>query len=850
MQVGNRYFRRITKYVDELQHADTSSENNVTQRFAICIAYETCTFDPKLLDIMKKLMLIFIFASCSAKAQVNITGVITNQSKQFLSGATITLYRQIDSQIIKTSITNAAGHFTLMVSVQKGCYIVISSVGYRNYRSPSFQASSDTSVGTIELAIQTKELSEVNVIAQRQMVEVLADKTIFNVKNTLNATGLSAFDVLRKAPGVIIDNQNTIIVEGKAGVKIYIDGKISLLAGEDLTNYLKTLQSADIEAIEIITQPSSKYDAAGSAGIINLRLNKNKNYGTNGSIATGFAQGRYAKYNSSLSLNNRSAKSNVFANYSNTFGKNYGYLNLDRFQNGFEYDQHSHNVSDNYSHNVRTGFDYYTGKTSTVGILLSGNFSGYNNNNTSRTPIKNIINNSTQQVLNAYNYSQSDNRNLAANFNYRYANKTGHEFTADADYGYYNSARDSRQPNYYYNADESVIISKSDYHMITPVQVRLFSIKTDYNQNIGKVKVSAGLKSSSVKTENVLNFYDVNGATETSNTGRSNSFDYTENINAAYINVNRAWKKFNVQAGLRLEQTNSKGQLISTLQNDNNIVKRTYTDLFPSGGLTYQINTKNSLGLTYSRRIERPDYRSLNPFEYNLDELSFSKGNPFLKPQYTNAIQFSHTYNYTLNTTLSYSYITNFFAQITDTLGNNRNFISPQNIANQRVINLGISYPFRVAKWWSVYSSVNAYRSIYDATNPKFEPINQNTISFYGQNSFDLPRSYRLEVSGWYSSPSIWAGTYHTQSLGSVDVAMQKSFLLNNLSLRIAVSDLFHSSNWKGTTQYGQLFIKGSGGYESTQVRLSLNYKFGRKTVKAADNHKSGAEDEKSRIGS
>ncbi len=277
-------------------------------------------------------------------------------------------------------------------------------------------------------------------------------------------------------------------------------------------------------------------------------------------------------------------------------------------------------------------------------------------------------------------------------------------------------------------------------------------------------------------------------------------------------------------------------------------MKRNYVDLFPSGGLTWKANEKNSLALNYSRRIERPDYRSLNPFEYNLDELSFSKGNPYLQPQYTQTVRLSHTYKYTLTTALSYSYITNFFAQITDTAGSNRNFISPQNIANQKVVNLSISYPFSVSKWWSVYASVDAYRSSYTSTNPKFIPINQNTLSFYAQNTLSLPAGYRLELSGWFSSPSIWAGTYHTRSLGSLDMAVQKSFLKKALSLRVAVSDVLHTSNWTGTTQYGQLYIEGSGGYESRQLRIGLSYSFGKKTVKAVADKKSGAEEEKDRI--
>jgi iron complex outermembrane recepter protein len=797
---------------------------------------------------MRALLLIVLLTFTiitQAQQTPTISGTVTAAGK-LMPKATVMLYKTGDSVLLKTTLSNDSGRFSFAISPEMHYDITVQFVGYDNYRQTNLGV--DSTAGTIELTLKSGQLSNVDVIAKRPMIEVQADKTVFNVKNTLNATGLSAFDVLRKAPGVITDNQDNLIVEGKTGVKIFIDGRISVLAGEDLTAYLKGLQSTDIEAIEIITQPSSRYDAAGTAGIINIRLNKNKDYGTNGTVSAGFAQGLYAKTTNSISLNNRSRKLNLFTNYSNNLGKNYGYLNLDRFQNGFEYDQRSGNVSDNKSNNIRAGLDYIASKSSTFGILLNGNLSNYNSLNNSRTPMSTIIDDVKQAVLNAKNISNGRNSNVAANANYRYADKKGSELTVDADYGSFHSSRDSRQPNYYYNADETVITNTTEYRMRTAVQVRLKSLKADYTKTLGSIKLAGGLKSSSVTTDNVFDFYDVKGTNATFNTNRSNQFDYTEQINAAYVNYSQTLKKIGFQAGLRAEHTSSTGELVSKQQNDLAVVKRRYLDLFPSGGITWQASAKNSLALTYSRRIERPDYRSLNPFEYNTDELSFSKGNPFLKPQYTNTIKLSHTFAYKLTTALSYSYISNFFAQITDTLGNNKNFISPQNIANQKVYDISISYPFTITKWWSGYGSASAYRSQYLSTNAKFVAINQNTASLYLQNSFSLPKAIRLELSGWYSSPSIWAGTYRTRALGSLDMAVQKSVLASALSVRLAVSDIFHTSNWTGTTQYGNLYIKGSGGYESTQFRLSLTYKFGKKTVKAAANHKTGAEDEKERI--
>lgn len=177
-----------------------------------------------------------------------------------------------------------------------------------------------------------------------------------------------------------------------------------------------------------------------------------------------------------------------------------------------------------------------------------------------------------------------------------------------------------------------------------------------------------------------------------------------------------------------------------------------------------------------------------------------------------------------------------------------QNFISTRNVANQKIINLSISYPTRLTKWWNVYASLNAYRSIYEPTNDDFIALSQNTLSFYGQNTFTLGNSLKLEVSGWYSSPSVWGGTYGTKSLGAFNVALQKTFLERKFTLRIARNDLFYSSPWKGNTRFGDLFIKGSGGYDSRQFSVNLSYNFGNKEVKAARKRKTGIENERNRI--
>jgi outer membrane receptor protein involved in Fe transport len=790
------------------------------------------------LTLMSLLFIVPVFGQ-----QVQLKGKVSTANQEPVAYATVSILQKSDSTLVKVSITDGDGKFSF-AEIKAGEYLLrVTSVGYKEY----IQEIKQNTDFQIAMEEDSQVLSEIQVTARKPIIEILADKTVFNVEGTLSASGITGFDLLRKAPGVVIDNNENLIVEGKGGVQIYIDGKPSPLTGQDLANYLKTLQSSDVEAIEIITQPSSKYDAAGTAGIVNIRLKKNKNFGTNGTLTAGYAIGRFSKYNTGISLNNRNKKVNLYSNYSNQLSENYDFINLYRVQSNTIFDAQSSSISNDQSHNAKVGLDFYASSKSTFGLILNGNLNNSSSFNDSRTPIISQSTLETQQVLVAQSNSETDSYNFSGNLNYRFADTLGHSLNIDLDYGRYNNDRSNLQPNYYYNGSETTIQDEFIYFMITPVDIQIMSLKLDYEQSFLGGKLGVGFKSSLVDTDNTFEFYDVIDNDNILNDTRSNNFRYKENVNAAYFNFNKKWKKMNVQFGLRAEHTNSDGKLNSLQQNENERVKRNYLNLFPSGGLTYTLNPQNSLALTYSKRIERPNYRSLNPFEVQIDELSFSRGNPFLQPQYTDNIKISHTFKYVLNTSLSYSKISNFTAQVTDAEGENRSVIQAQNIANQEVINLGISCPFDATKWWSVFLSLNASRSSFEAKDERYVAITQNNLSFYGQNNFTLPKGFQFEISGWYSSPSVWGGTYQTKSLGSLDIALQKKFLEDKLSIRLAVSDILFTSPWRGETRFANVYIRGNGGWESRQFRVNLSYLFGNNKMKSARNRNTGIEDENKR---
>lgn len=790
-----------------------------------------------------------LFSAAHAQSTKNVSGTVLDEG-QPVPFANILVKAAADSSVTKFGVTDTLGKFTVS-GVPSGSYFVqISSVGFENYISDVFEvADISIDLGTVVM-VPNSDLEAVQVVQLRPIIEIHPDKTVFNVENTLNATGSNGFDLLRKAPGVIIDNNNNIIVEGKSGVQVYIDNKPSILAGEDLINYLKTLQAADIDKLEIITQPSSKFDAAGNAGIINIILKRDKNLGTNGTITAGYAYGRNHHANSSISVNHRNKKTNVYASYSNSFGKNWSFFHMDRWQYGYLYNSETTNNNYTGAHNGKIGADWFVSDKHTIGVLASGNFFDTEGEGITNTFIVPLETNIAEQQLVANNTGTGTNYQGAANINYRFADTLGHEFTVDVDYAAYNRDASNYQPNLYLDGITGDTLFENNYRMNTPTAISIYSAKADYSQSLWGGKVGTGVKFSFVETDNSFEFYDVADGGDVLNTDRSNQFIYTENINAAYINyAKRLGQKWNVQVGLRAEHTRSFGDLISTQVSEEDSVRREYINLFPSGGLTYTPGMKHMWSLSFSRRIQRPNYQSLNPFVNQATELSFMKGNPFLQPQYAYNTRISHTFKYRFTTSLSYSYVEDYFAQITDTLGTDKAFLTSLNVADQSTINLGVSLPFQIKKWWNVYLSINAYSTSYLANDPKFTPLTQETVSIYAQNSFLLPAGFKLEISGWFSSPSVWGGTYLTKSMGSFDMAIEKKFMKDRLALRIAGSDIFYTSFWQANATFGDVSFDGSGGYESQRISFNLTYNFGNAEVKKARDRETGLEEENKRTG-
>ena len=825
---------------------------------------------------MRTLFLLFIMLLCFSKANSQkLSGAVVDSDNKPIPFLNVVLYNSEEQ--IDYAITDEQGKFIFENLTENEFVIEISSLGFKTYKEKLAMPNKDLNLGTIILKTSIEELDDVSITSKKPVVDVQPDKTVLNVDQMATVAGDNTLELLRRAPGVRLDNNDNVIVEGKSGITYYINGRQTYLSGDDLNNYLRSLTSDDIESIELITQPSSKYDAAGSGGVINIVLKRIKGQGVKGNVASRSTLGNLPEVeipipdksnsighqnnqpevnyraNTTLNFTYRSEKWNFAGNLSNSVGRRSGFLNLYRFQDNKIYDDRTNRIGNNLTNTINIRSDYRIDSKNTIGASINTNIRENQNEGNNRTPIIDQNTMSIDSILLAPNESDINSLNLSTNLNYRYKDTLGNMLTADLDYGKFIRDTDNRQPNFYINRNGEQISQRINAQE-TGININIYAVKSDYETKIWGNQFSAGFKYSLVATDNNFDFFNVMENNRVLNKERSNRFFYDEEIRAAYINYsfdilskkNGEGPELKSQVGLRAEQTVSKGDLRTAQSTQDQVVERNYLNWFPSGGLTYKPNRDHSWSLTYSRRIQRPNYNNLNPFEFQLNELSSGRGNPFLQPQYIDNLKVSHTYKYKLTTSLSYSYISDFFARITKPLENGRNFLITQNVADQEIWNFSISRPFKINDKLKGYASAYATNNDFRATDPSFISLDQFTYGGYVQLSYAFNKSWTIETSGWYSGPTVWGGTYQTDPLGSLSFALEKKW--NNWTAKFNFSDVLYTRPWNATTVFPGVRINATGGRDSRQIQFYLSYSFGQDDVKNVKTRDGSSKDEQSRI--
>jgi iron complex outermembrane receptor protein len=786
---------------------------------------------------------------CQISAQNNISGQLLDDNKSAISFANVILHLASDSTMIKVETTDLDGYFELKNIPTNSYWLTASYVGLSDYNSEVFQLNDEPlQLGAIQMEATDNELSVVTVVASRPILEIKPDKLVFNVEGSVNAAGSDGLELLRKAPGVVIDNNDNISLAGKNGVQIFINGKASPLSGDDLAAYLRNLRSEDIDNIEIITNPSSKYDAEGNAGIINLVMKKDQRLGANGRLNLGVSQGIKLRYNGGISGNYKNKKVNVFGGFNSGHYAGINDFDLYREQANAVFNQVSERDFEGEYYSYNAGLDYFINDKNTIGILIDGSTGDERESLISKTYISDTPTASIDSILVAETKTTEDPFRMNNNINYQLKLDKDKNLNMDLDYGIYKSREIQDQPNFYKNATEDVILFERIFMNYSNTDINIGTFKIDYDQPLGKGKIEMGMKSSFVQTDNLFNVFRVEEGIEILEEDRSRKFKYIENVNAVYSAYQIQIKDVGIQLGLRVEQTYSKGDLTANISSENDLVERKYIDFFPSLGIAYKANDNHSLQFNYSRRLQRPNYQDLNPFQMQLDELVFQRGNPFLNPEYSNSVKVSHVFKSRLNSSLSYTHTKDMITELI-LQEDNKIFNTKRNIANQQNINMTIAAPFPITKWWNTFTNISSSYIKNSTFNPETnlqENLDIFLFSAYIQNNFDLPWGMKLEISGWYNSPSLM-GFLKMEQMYSIDAGIQKSLLDGKAKLKLGIDDIFYSQRWRAENQYGVDYARAIGKNDSRKVKLNFSYSFGNQKVKSRRRNV-GNEDESNRL--
>lgn len=808
-------------------------------------------------------MLIPEFLSAQHFNAGKISFSVLDDKKTAIENASVALLRSTDSSLLKTMLSDKNGFSEFEYLPAENYILRISVTGFEEKYSAPITISEQEPTARLADIILTPgkitRLKEVTVSAKKPFIQKLTDRIVVNVENSIGSTGSSAMDVLERSPGVNVDQNDIISLRGRQGVIIMIDGKPTPMSGADLANYLKALPSSALERIEIITNPSAKYDASGNSGIIDLKMKKDQRLGLNGTFSTGYGQGVYPKANAGSTFNYRNKKMNIFGNYNYAYRIGLNHLLLDRnfYEDGI---YNGGDLKDNYSksplsgNTARFGIDFFPSKKTIIGFVANGNFNHYtrNSNNSS------IVISPERQAVSTFESFATNNdhsNNLVGNINFKHSfDSSGREITADADYGEYHSGSLTVNSTRYYNLNGTS--AKPGYTLNGDQDGKLVlrTAKLDYVNPLKKGgKWEAGFKTSFVSADNDAKFFDVSSGIPQNDVNKTNHFLYEEYNNAGYINYSREFKKFNIQFGLRGEQTN-----INTEQKIGNVkFDSGYFQLFPSAFFNYKIKEDQTVGLSVSRRIDRPGYSQLNPFLFLIDVTTYATGSPGLLPQFTWSYELSYTRK-NLNFSLSYSHTKNdqnitlarfkeVFPLIATAADTNVTVQIPINLSSSDYVGLSISAPIRINKWWNMINNADIY---YQQFHGNFSGTSLNNgkpaADIRTNNTFTFKKGWTAELNASLNTGGR-SGFMVLDPQWGIGTGVQKLILKNKGTLRFNITDIFWTNLPKAVITYDNYIEKWHAYRETRVANIGFSYRFGSNKVQAARRRTTASEEERQR---
>jgi iron complex outermembrane recepter protein len=811
---------------------------------------------------MRKPALLFIVLICALTGQsqtdnnrsVRIT--IFSETRVPLAAASAELLNA-DSSVLKVAVADSAG-IAAFTGLEPGLYFVrIRHSGHRlQITRPISLVNDSFYTETVILLPQETLLQDVTVTGKKPLVRFLPDKTVINPEAAITNAGATVMDVLEKSPGITIGKDGTITMKGKPQVMVLIDGRQTQLNGAELQAYLSGMNAAQVDVIELIENPGARYDAAGNAGIINIKTKKNKQKGFNGSLSVALGQGYLFKNNNSLNLNYRIGKFNFYTNYSNRFaGERMDMYALRKYFNTAGADslllqQPNITRTRHNTHSIKAGVDFMTSAKTTLGLSFTGNLNKRRISSFSTIDWMSPLNVIDSTILTS-GTRNIDFERAGFNVNARHSFNATSEVLVDFDYIRFGITGDQYFETQLSAPGSTVFANQGSI----PSSLDITTAKLDYSKRFKKIVWEAGLKTAHTNTDNRAGYSFFDGTGWQADLSRSNHFLYDEKIHSVYSSLDAEQGKWHWQAGLRYELTSYKANQLGNAVIKDSAFEKNYGSLFPSAFVSYNADSSHTFTLRAGRRIDRPQFQNLNPFIVTINKYTFEGGNPFIRPQYTWNLELLHTYKEKLTTGISYSYLSDYFSQLfiidSNSSNVNKNIIiyTRGNVGRFQTIGLSASLQQPVTSWWNLTAQVVYNHKIIEGVvwAPVKAIVNQVNINI--NNQFQLGKGWAAELSGYYLSNSQIDLQETLTPQGEMGAGLSKQVLKGRGSLRLAVRDLFYTQNYSGYSKFQNSDEPFKIKWDSRVVRLSFNWRFG-KAMKAVKRSGGGAVEEAERVGS
>lgn len=794
--------------------------------------------------------LLMLTQTCFAQ-QFSLRGIVTDSAGAPVATAAVSLLKAADSSWVQSELSDDTGTFVFN-NVVSGNYILnVHALGYPK-ANKTVSVTGNVSDFSVILAQSSLTLQEVSITDKRSFIETAPGKMIVNVEQSLSTQGSNVLDLLRKSPGVSVSASGAIGMQGKQGVLVLINDKPTYMSGDELAQYLRSLQADQVSQLELITQPSAKYDAEGNAGVINIKTKRSRKRGFNGYIGLTYLKSRYSLYDITTRLNFRSNKLNLSTSF--TRGYNHGFLTqeLDRnFRDANTYDitgtmnQHMFLWEKAQGYNSYISVDYaLTGKT-TVGsnIFLNYNPVPYGSNTdaviedyATGTKIKN----------HAVFYADQLRKRATTNAFLRHSFAADNELYVSIDYLKYWMVSNPEMTNTDKDESGSDAFPPLILRGRLPMNIDVYSTRADYSVKLGKVYIETGAKTSYVHTENEAYYEVFENNTWVYDTLRNNHFLYTENINAAYINLRRSLgDKWNVQAGLRAENTNAEGKQ-SVM---NQTFTRHYVSFFPTAYFTYKKDSNNQFELNYGRRIQRPEYRALNPFIKFISQYNYDMGNPYLQPQFTDNIELKHNYKGKLLTTLNYSHISGVRQTLLVINDSSKiAYAKPMNMGTSDQAGLMLVYTHHPCDWWELSLSGNLYYNWFNGVVSN-RNVNVSGLGYTinANNQFSFGKSWSAQLMVEYEGLSRQAILWYTGDWFYTELNISKRLLNDKMRVILRIEDPFFLAHNRIEGRVNEIDSKAFYQYNTQKFGLTVSWNFGQSWDRK-NNRENGIGDEAGRI--